>query len=69
MRHKNLRVTLTGALMILLAAGFFTYMTTLAPRSNDPVEMLRTVGQVSGAVAGLGLVMILYGLIGRKVKA
>jgi hypothetical protein len=69
MRQKNLRVVITGAVMILLAGCFFAYMTTLAPRSNDPVEMLRTVGQVSGAVAGLGLVMIVYGLIGRKVKA
>jgi hypothetical protein len=34
--------------------------------SNDPVALMRTVGDVSGAVGGLSLVMIVFGLVGRK---
>ncbi len=52
--------------MIVLAAGFFLYMLTIAPRSNDPVSMMRTVGEASGAVGGLGVAMMIVGLIGRK---
>jgi hypothetical protein len=61
----NLRVVFTGAGLIVLAAAFFFYMTTMAPQSNDP-EAMRTVGVVSGAAAGLGGVMILFGLLRRK---
>jgi hypothetical protein len=62
----NIRVISAGALLIVLAAGFFFYMSTMMPRSNDPVEMMRTVGMVSGGAAGLGLVMVLIGLFRRK---
>jgi hypothetical protein len=30
---------------------------------------MRTVGEVSGVVGGISLVMIVFGLIGRKVAA
>jgi hypothetical protein len=66
MRRKNWRVVITGGALLVLAAGFFLFMMTMAPRSNDPVALMRTVGQVSGAVAGLSLVMIIFGLIGKK---
>ena len=62
----NLRVVFTGAGLIVLAAAFFFYMTTMTPQSNDPEAMMRTVGVVSGAAAGLGGVMILFGLLRRK---
>jgi TRAP-type mannitol/chloroaromatic compound transport system permease large subunit len=62
----NLRVMLTGAAMIVLAIGFFFYMETLMPRSNDPAAMMQTVGTVSGGVGGIGLVMIVVGLLRRK---
>jgi hypothetical protein len=62
----NIRVISAGALLVVLATGFFLYMSTMMPRSNDPVEMMRTVGMVSGGAAGLGLVMILFGLFRRK---
>jgi hypothetical protein len=62
----NKRVVATGALMIVIAAGFFLYMMTLAPRSNDPAAMMRTVGQVSGAVGAIGLVMVVYGALTRR---
>ena len=66
MRRKNIRVVVTGTVLIVLAAGFFLFMLTVAAKSNDPAEMMRTVGMVSGAVGGLAIVMIIAGLIGKK---
>jgi hypothetical protein len=61
------RVVATGALMIALAGGFFLYtMIGLAPRSNDPVEIMQTVGEVSGAVGAIGLAMVMYGALRRR---
>lgn len=62
----NLRVVITGAGLIALGAGFFFYMSGLAPRSNDPAAMMRAVGMVSGGAAGLGVVMIPFGVFRRK---
>jgi hypothetical protein len=44
----------------------FLFMQTMMPRSNDPVALMQTVGQVSGVVGALGLVMLIFGLIGKK---
>jgi hypothetical protein len=66
MRRRNWRLVIVGLVLAALAAGFFLYMMGMAPRSNDPVAMLRTVGQVSGFVGALGLFMAVFGLIGRK---
>jgi hypothetical protein len=66
MRQRNWRLIIVGIALLVLAAGFFLAMMTMASRSNDPQEMMRTVGQVSGAVGGISLVMILFGLIGKK---
>ncbi len=68
MRKRNWRLIVTGLLMIVLAAGFFIFMMGMAPKSNDPKAMLETVGQVSGVVGGIAVVMILFGLIGRKAN-
>jgi hypothetical protein len=63
----NVRVMVTGALMVVLALGFFFGMgTALAPKSNDPAAMMQTVGTVSGAVGGIGLVMIVFGALRKK---
>lgn len=62
----NLRVVFTGAGLVVLAAAFFFYMTTMTPHSNDPEAMMRTVGMVSGGAAGIGGAMILFGLFRRK---
>jgi hypothetical protein len=63
MPHVNLRVVITGAVLIGLAALFFLGMLTTAPKSNDLASMMRTVGQVAGAVGGLGFVMLIFGVI------
>jgi hypothetical protein len=66
MRRRNWRVFFVGLVLILAGAAFFIGMGTTAPRSNDPVALMQTVGEVSGVVAGIGLVMMLYGFIGKK---
>jgi len=68
MRKKNWRLVFTGFLLLVFAAGFFFVMFTMAPQSTDPAELLRLSGQVSGAVGGVSVVLILSGLIGKKVK-
>ena len=62
----NLRVMITGAALVVLALAFFFYMSTLAPRSNDPASMMQTVGTASGAVGAIGLVMVVFGALRRK---
>ena len=66
MRRRNWRVVLTGVFLIVLAVGFFVFMLTMAPKSNDPAAMMQTVGQVSGVAGAIGLVMIVFGLIGKR---
>jgi len=51
---------------VVLAAGFYLLMLTMAARANDPVALMQTVGEVSGVAGGLSVVMIIFGLIGRK---
>jgi hypothetical protein len=69
MRKPNWRLAVVGIAMIALAAAFFVGMAAIAERSDDPAELMRIVGTVSGAVGGIGVVMVLFGLIGRRVKA
>ncbi len=66
MRRKNWRLVIVGVVMIVMAVAFFLGMGTLAPKSNDPVALMQTVGQVSGVVGALGLVPFVFGLIGKK---
>jgi hypothetical protein len=66
MRRRNWRFVATGVLFIILAVGFFFFMTLMAPQSTDPAEMMRIVGQASGVVVGISVVLILLGLIGKK---
>jgi len=66
MRRRNWRLVIVGAVLIITAAGFFAGMLTIAPKSSDPAALMQTVGQVSGVVCGLALVMILFGLLGTK---
>lgn len=69
MRRKNLRVVIVGVVLFVLAIAFFLLMLSFAPRSNDPVELMRVVGTVSGVVGGLAIAMIVGGQIGVKVRA
>ena len=67
MRKRNLRLIVVGVVLLGAAGLFFLAMMGMIPRSNDPVALTRRVGQVSGAVGGLSLAMIIIDLVGKKV--
>ena len=67
MRRKNWRIILVGFVLIVMALGFYFFMLSIAPTSNDPAALMQTVGTVSGAAVGISLVMTIIGLIGKKV--
>ncbi|HEY9529339.1 MAG TPA: hypothetical protein VIR02_19770 [Anaerolineales bacterium] len=67
MRRRNWRFVITGFILILLAIGFFFFMLSIAATSTDPAAFMQTVGTVSGTAVGISLVLILLGLIGKKV--
>lgn len=67
MRRKNWRVVIAGVFLIVMALVFLLFMLSIASKSNDPVALWQTVGTVVGAVGGISLVMIIIGLIGKKV--
>ncbi len=69
MRKRNWRLIAVGTVLLVLAVLFFLSMRDMTLWSNNPVALMRTVGQVSGAVGGISLVMIVFGLIGSKAPA
>ena len=66
MRSKNLRAVYTGVALLVAAVAFFFYMQGMAPRSNDPRALMEIIGQVTGVVCAIGLLMIVFGLVGKK---
>lgn len=69
MRKKNWRLVIVGFVLLVAAVAFFFAMGSFASKSTDPVELMRTVGQISGGAGGLALVLIVFGLIGRRESA
>jgi hypothetical protein len=67
MRRRNWRIVIVGFVLILMALGFYFFMLSIASSSTDAVALMQTVGTVSGAAVGISLVMIVLGLIGKKV--
>jgi hypothetical protein len=67
MRRKNWRIVVVGFVLIVIALAFYFFMLSIASKSNDPVALMQTVGAVAGAVGGISIVMIIVGLIGKKV--
>jgi hypothetical protein len=66
MRKRNWRLIIAGFIFGALALGFSLFMTSIASSSTDPVALMQIVGQASGVVGGISLVMIAVGLIGKK---
>jgi hypothetical protein len=66
MRRRNPRFIAAGSGLLVLAAAFFGVMLSMAPQSNDPAELMKIVGGVSGTVGGLAMTLVLLGCIGRK---
>jgi len=67
MRQKNWRVIIVGFILTVIALGFYFFMLSIASTSTDPAALMQTVGTVTGAVVGISLVMMIMGLIGKKV--
>lgn len=67
MRRKNWRVVSVGFVLTISALGFYFFMPSIAPKSTDPVALMQTVGTVAGVVVGISLIMVIIGLIGKKV--
>ena len=64
--QRKQRLIIVGLVLVALAIAFFCYMLSIASRSNDPKALMQIVGQVSGVVAGIGIVMSIAGLMGKK---
>ncbi len=62
---KSRRLVLVGGVLIALAIAFFLFFLSIASKSNNPGELMRVVGTVSGVVAGIGIAMIVFGKIGK----
>jgi hypothetical protein len=67
MRRKNWRVVVVGLALAAVSGAFYFFMLSIASKSNDPAAMMQTVGTAAGAACGVSLVMIIVGLIGKKV--
>lgn len=67
MRQRNWRVIIVGAGLMVVAVVFYVAMMYMAPKSNDPAALMQTVGTVSGAVGGLAVAMVIFGVIGKRV--
>lgn len=68
MRQKNWRIVIVGFVLAILALGFFFFMLAIASNSTDPVALMQTVGTVAGVVVAISAVMVVGGLIGKKVS-
>ena len=66
MRKTNWRLITVGVILLDFAVVFFLGVLDMPPRANDPGELMRRVGQVAGAVCGISIVIIIFGLVGRK---
>jgi hypothetical protein len=66
MRRRNWRVVIAGVLLLVMAVVFYNILSTMAPQSTDPVEMMGIAGSIAGTAIGIGVVMMLIGLLGKK---
>jgi hypothetical protein len=56
---KNRRLFFGGIVAVVLAAAIFLGIQNIAPQSNDPVKVMRIAGQAAGAVAGIGIALMI----------
>lgn len=55
---KNPRLALAGLLAVAVGVILFVYFQNNQEGASDPVQLMRVVGQVAGAIAGIGLALI-----------
>ena len=68
MRQRSFRLVGVGSVLFVAAIAFFLFMLSMASKSNDPAELMRTVGTVSGVVGGLAIALVVAGLVGKKSR-
>lgn len=66
MRQRNWRLVRVGGVLLGFAVVVFAGALIIAPPSPNTVEMIHRIGQVTGAVGGAGVALLMIGLIGRK---
>ncbi len=66
MRKRNWRFVSAGVFLLVVAAGIFFGLSAIASQSTDPAMVVQTAGQASGVFGGIGVVLIIAGLIGKK---
>jgi uncharacterized integral membrane protein len=66
MKPAKLKLARAGYFLIAVAVIFFGSMMFLAPKSTDPVELMRIAGQASGAVGGVGIALVITGILRRR---
>lgn len=59
MSLKNKRLFYAGLLAIFFGVVIFLGIRQIAPQSNDPVQVMSIAGQVAGALAGIGLALMI----------
>jgi len=69
MRERNWRLVRVGGVLLAFAVVVFVAMLFIFPPSRDTAEMIHRLGQITGAVGGAGVALMLVGLIGRKAPA
>lgn len=67
MRKRNWRFVLAGLFLMMVAAGLFVFVLSIAGQSTDPAEAMRIIGGYSGGLIGVSVALIVIGLIGKKV--
>ena len=66
MKQTNWRFVIAGAVALVLAGVFLLVMGSVAPQSTDPRALMEIVGSTSGAVAAIGLVLVVLGFMGKR---
>lgn len=66
MKQSNLKLARAGYFLIAVSVIFFGSMMFLAPKSTDPVELMRIAGQASGAVGGIGIALVIIDFLRRR---
>jgi hypothetical protein len=67
MRERNWRLVRVGGVLLAFAVVVFVAMLVIFPPSPDTAEMIHRLGQITGAVGGAGVALMIVGLIGKKV--
>jgi len=67
MRQRNWLAIIIGTVLIILAVVLFLGMAALVSQHVALPSDLEKTGAFAGAMAGVALVILVYGLIGKKV--